>query len=54
MPRYHTKRMYGPYFPWDHGSKHPKEEIKQWQKEHHVSLFQKIKNVLKRISAGRA
>lgn len=54
MPRYHTKRMYGPYFPWDHGSKHPEKEIKAWQKKHHGSLLQKIKNILKRISAGRA
>ncbi len=50
MPRYHAKRMYGPYFPWDHGSKHPTEEMKQWQKKNHVSVWQKIKNIIKRIN----
>jgi RNA polymerase-binding transcription factor DksA len=54
MPRYHTKRMYGPYFPWDHGSKHSQKEIKEWQKAHKISLLQKIKNILKKINAGRA
>ena len=50
MPRYHTKRMYGPYFPWDHGRKHPMEEVIKWEKEHHVSIWQKIKNIIKRIN----
>ena len=50
MPRYHAKRMYGPYFPWDHGSKHPLEEVKKWEQEHYVSILQKIKNIIKRIN----
>ena len=50
MPRYHAKRMYGPYFPWDHGSKHDIKEMKQWKKENHVSTWQKIKNIIKRIN----
>lgn len=29
MPRNFAKRMYGPYFPYDHGPKHPEEEYKQ-------------------------
>lgn len=50
MPRYHAKRMYGPYFPWDHGSKHPAKEMKQWQKKNRVNVWQKIKNIIKRIN----
>ena len=54
MPRYHAKRMYGPYFPWDHGTKHTIEEVKAWEKEHKITLLQKIKNIIKRINSSRA
>ena len=54
MPRYHTKRMYGPYFPWDHGRKHPIEEVIKWEKEHRVSIWQKIKNIIKRINTKQS
>lgn len=50
MPRYHAKRMYGPYFPWDHGSKHPKKEIEEFNKKNKITFLQKIKNILKRIN----
>lgn len=29
MARNFTKMMYGPYFPYNHGKKHPKEEYAQ-------------------------
>ena len=30
--------MYGPYFPWDHGTKHPIEEVKTWKKENKITV----------------
>ena len=50
MPRYHAKRMYGPYFPWDHGSKHTEKQIKEFNKKNKITFLQKIKNILKRIN----
>jgi hypothetical protein len=46
--------MYGPYFPWDHGTKHPLEEVKAWEKKHKVTILQKIKKIIKRINSSRA
>jgi len=43
MPRNFAKKMYGPYFPYDHGRKHPNEEYKQ------KSIEVKIENFIAKI-----
>lgn len=39
MPRHFAKKMYGPYFPYDHGRKHPDEEYQQKDLEIKIEKF---------------
>lgn len=39
MPRNFAKRMYGPYFPYDHGRKHLAEEYKKEDLEIRLEKF---------------
>jgi len=39
MPRHFAKRMYGPYFPYDHGRKHADEEYQQKNLEVKIENF---------------
>ena len=39
MPRHFAKKMYGPYFPYDHGRKHSAEEYQQAKVEKFWNRF---------------
>lgn len=49
-PRHFAKKMYGPYFPYDHGSKHaPHEQPKTFKSLNFLKIiWSKIKTILKK------
>jgi hypothetical protein len=53
MPRNFAKRMYGPYFPYDHGRKHPEKDYKEETLEFKLEKFlSKIKKRFTRSSTS--
>lgn len=49
MPRNFAKKMYGPYFPYDHGRKHRQEEYKDSDLESKIEkFFAKVVNKFKK------
>jgi len=49
MPRNFAKKMYGPYFPYDHGRKHTDEEYREKDLEAKIEkLITRIINKFKR------
>lgn len=52
MPRHFARRMYGPYFPYDHGHHRCPEDVKCVVCERKKENL--IKKIIKKISASRA